>query len=112
MTEQPDLLYPPEERMAAPEPPPEEWLPTVEEMAESLTGFDELAIEARFGKSVTDLSPTISMRAMTFITNRRGGMNDKDAYRESMEPTLKMITAMFRGADQDGDQDGDSEGKG
>lgn len=58
--------------------------PSVEEMIESLTGYDEIAIEKAFGAPVNELAETNSSafaRSLIFIDVRRGDqpMDDKAA---------------------------------
>jgi len=75
---------------------------TGEEMAESLTGFEELAISKHFGKDeFTELPGTMAGRAMVFIALRREGKTDKDAYDECMAMTLKQCGTYFAEAEPD-----------
>ena len=83
--------------------------PTVEGTAESLTGFDEIAIEKWFTGELSTLSGTKSMRALAFVLARRDGKADKEAYGDAMRATLKEITESF--ADIDTGDEGDDAGK-
>ena len=75
---------------------------TGEELAESLTGFEELAISKFFGKEeFTELPGTMAGRAMVFIALRREGKPDKDAYDGCMAMTLKQCGAYFAEAEPD-----------
>lgn len=69
--------------------------PTMEEFAESLTGYDEIAIAKYFGAEVGDLPGTRFVRAMAFVGNRRQGLTDRDAYEAVMSATLKQVTEAF-----------------
>lgn len=68
-----------------------------EELFESLTGFDEIAITKAFKVELFDLQekPFLFMRAMAFILRRREGAKDAEAYQAAMEMTLGELTALF-----------------
>jgi len=65
------------------------------ELANSFTGFDEIAIRQRFGASAEDLSSTMLTRAVMFIIHRRDGAKDSDAYRSAMNLTLGELGDLF-----------------
>jgi hypothetical protein len=69
--------------------------PTVVEVVRSLTGFDELAIEAKFRAQVSDLEGTKLMRVLVFTLERRAGNDDKAAYGTAMRLTLGDIDEAF-----------------
>jgi hypothetical protein len=71
-----------------------------EAAAESLTGFDEIAIEQMFRKDISDMSGTMSMRAIMFVLQRRDGQSDADAFRAVMAAPLKEIQAGFAEVDE------------
>lgn len=76
---------------------------TTEEMFESLTGFDEIAISNHFGGEVMDLSenkPMTFIRALVFVQERRNGSKDSDAKQKAMELTVKEITNYFTEDDE------------
>lgn len=83
--------------------------PTAESIAESLTGFDEIAIEQKFGAGPSELSGTKMLRAMAFTLHRRAGMDDKTAYRECMQASLKDIVSTFADDSEDDEGKGESE---
>lgn len=62
--------------------------PTVEDITGSLNGFDELAIEKKFGKELGSLNGTMTLRALVFVLERRNGKEDREAYNEAMRRTL------------------------
>jgi hypothetical protein len=69
---------------------------TAEEMGESLTGYDELAIEKAFQVSdVTVLAGTKQIRGLVFVALRREGQSDKDAFASVMEMPLKSCNEFF-----------------
>lgn len=76
----------------------QEQRPTVEEMVDSLTGFDEIAVEQAFGNDVISMlqkNPTMGGRALVFIAKRRDGMKDPDARKAAMEMRLGEVQAYF-----------------
>ena len=74
--------------------------PTVSGVAESMTGFDEIAIEQLFRVPIERLSGTLQMRAMVFVLNRRDGMNDADAFKAVMNLPFAEVDAQFRDEDE------------
>jgi hypothetical protein len=70
--------------------------PRIEDVVESLTGFEEIAVEKQFGAAVTALNETMSARALVFVLNKRAnGGDDVTAKREAMQASLKEILATF-----------------
>lgn len=77
---------------------------TAEEVFDSLTGFDEIAISFHFGHTVSELAQSdASMfgRALVFIVKRREGLTDDEARNAAMEMTLKEFTTFFAEASQE-----------
>ncbi|WP_395691799.1 hypothetical protein [Nocardioides sp.] len=71
---------------------------TAEEMAESLTGFDEIAIEKHFGIDIYTDSETKgvkALRALVFVDLRRGGKSDDQAKQAAMEMALRDANTYF-----------------
>jgi hypothetical protein len=71
---------------------------TAEETFDSLTGFDEIAIAQRFGRSVGDLAtsdPSMFGRALVFVIKRRDGANDEEAWNAAMGLSMKGFTEFF-----------------
>jgi hypothetical protein len=54
---------------------------------DSLTGFDEIAIKAKFGAPVAELDGAMQSRASLYVVSKREGMADADAFRHSMDIT-------------------------
>lgn len=80
--------------------------PTVNEVVESLTGYEELAVEKQFGDELGDLSPLKLMRALAFVLQKRAGKNDVDAKKAAMAMTQAQVTDAFSDEDDDeGDDD-------
>ena len=86
---------------------------TIEEITESLTGFDELAIAKFFGMewmALGETRPTALSRALIFVHKRREGAKDADAYQQAMSLTLGETTEYFADdADEMDPDDPDSE---
>lgn len=71
---------------------------TAEEVFESLTGHDELAIAHHFGDTVLNLAEKDSSmfgRALVFIVKRRAGATDDEARNAAMELGLKAVNTGF-----------------
>lgn len=82
---------------------------TVEEMVETLTGFDEIAIGKAFpGFDIYndgDVQGVKALRALAFVQFRRGGANDPEAKDKALGLTLKAAKNMFIDEDEDLDPD-------
>lgn len=71
---------------------------TAEDVLDSLSGFDEIAIATAFGHTVAVLvqdHQSTFARALVFILKRRDGLSDVEAYQASMEMPLKAVLAYF-----------------
>jgi len=80
--------------------------PTLKEVSQSLTGFDEIAIKQKFSTSLAQLSQddaTQFARALAFVLERRDGKNDAEAYHIVQTDTLAKINARFREEDAEAD---------
>lgn len=66
-----------------------------DQMARSLTGFDEIAIRKTFGVSMEQLEGTIPSRALLFVQLRRDGAKDFEAYKTCMEITAGDMEERF-----------------
>lgn len=76
---------------------------TVEDFLDSLTGFDEIAIEKAFGGEVIDMmqkTPSKALRSLVFIQRRREGMKDADARTSALEMRLGDVQAFFPDDDE------------
>lgn len=62
---------------------------------ESLNGFEEWAIGKHFTKRIEELSGTEIARALLFISYKRDGMNDHDAFQQAMLLPMKGLQDMF-----------------
>lgn len=65
------------------------------EAVKSLTGFDEIAISQVFGKEFSELGQTMTVRALLFVTLRRNGASDSQAYRSAMTVSLGRLDGLF-----------------
>jgi hypothetical protein len=71
---------------------------TAEEVFDSLTGFDEIAIAQQFGHTVADLAQNdVSMfaRALVFVAKRRDGLTDDEAKTAAFTMSLKETNSFF-----------------
>lgn len=90
---------------------------TAEEVTESITGFDEIAVDKHFGGfdlyTDAEAKPVVSLRALVFVHLRHNGMPDKDAHKTVMEMPLKAVHDYFEQDDEANPSDPDTEsGKG
>lgn len=77
---------------------------TWEEVAESLTGFDEIAVTKHFGVDVymdSETKPVLIQRALVFILKRRDGLTDTDAYQAAMSMPLSEVSDYCAKAEDD-----------
>lgn len=71
---------------------------TGEEMFESFTGYDEIAVAKAFGLEVGSLAnekPTMFLRCMVFVHLRRQGKTDVEAKDVVMNMSLKECNGYF-----------------
>lgn len=78
----------------------------LEAVFNSLTGFDEIAMEQRFGMGIQDLQakPTMAVRAVLFIDFRRGGLDDTAAYKQVMSLPLSEVMERVETPEDDEDE--------
>jgi hypothetical protein len=81
----------------------------VQDYAETLNGWDEQAISARFRAPIDELNPTTAVRALEFVLRRRDGAKDADAYAAAMGATQAELRAVWHPRDDDQDQDQEDE---
>jgi hypothetical protein len=72
---------------------------TPNEVMDSLTGFDEIAIEQAFGKNIDVMSknPSLQVRALAAVQHHRASPDGKfkDAYTHVMNLTQVDVMALF-----------------
>jgi hypothetical protein len=71
---------------------------TGDEFLESMTGFEEIAVEKQFGTDVLGLAEhkaTMFTRALVFVMQKRDGRADKDAYDAVMNMPLSEVQDHF-----------------
>lgn len=76
------------------------------ELSQSLTGYDELAIEEKFNFAydrLLGLSFVKAGRALLFVHFRRNGLTDDEAYKKVMRMTVRETNDAFVDADDDAD---------
>jgi O6-methylguanine-DNA--protein-cysteine methyltransferase len=72
---------------------------SVNEMAESLTGFEEIAIEQHMGIDIyadAEQKGVKALRALVFVHLTRGGQNAHEAKQSAMGMTLRECNAYFQ----------------
>lgn len=76
---------------------------TLEDAIESFTGFDEIAVEAAFGRNLVVMQQqqrgTDLQRAAVFVLRRRAGDSDHAAKHHALSMTLRDLNGYF--ADED-----------
>lgn len=81
---------------------------TVEEMTNSLTGFDEVAIRKHMGfdpYADAESRPMDLMRALVLVAERRRGITDKAAYQAAMEMPISEVSDYFTDDDETDPED-------
>jgi hypothetical protein len=80
---------------------------TAEEVLDSLTGFDEMAIKQHFGSPISDLATDQSMlaRALVFVLRRRDGKSDDDSRNDVLAMSLKEVLGYFSEESQESGKD-------
>lgn len=71
---------------------------TAEEVFDSLTGFDEIAITQHFGRTVSELAEkdqSMFGRALVFVVKRREGATDDEARNAALGLAMKDYVAFF-----------------
>ena len=84
---------------------------TAEEVLDSLTGFDEIAIAQHFGRTVGEMAEkdqSMFGRSLIFVVKRREGVNDDDARNAALSLTMKEYVSYF--ADVSTQESGKGEG--
>jgi hypothetical protein len=77
---------------------------TLEEVSDSLTGFDEIAIAQQFGRNVADLAqhdPSMFSRTLLFVVKRRAGLSDEEAKNAALGMTMKECADFFAETSQE-----------
>ena len=78
------------------------------ELADSVTGFDEMSVTQHFGTPLAELMDSdASMwgRALVFVIKRREGLNDDDARNAVLGMTIKEVAAHFEDDDEESGKD-------
>lgn len=77
---------------------PETTVLDLDEMANSLDGWDELAVKKFFKDSLSNIGKEDAMafmRVLYFVHLRKGGVKDPDAYNAAMGMSLKALGETF-----------------
>ncbi len=76
---------------------------TVEEMIESLTGFEEIGIAKHFGQEWSDLAeakPGMFLRSLVFTLHTREGRTAAEAKTQALTLTLGQVNDYFEDDDE------------
>jgi len=69
---------------------------TASEVVQSLTGYEEIAIEKALGKPIEHLGTESGLlRALAYVTEKRGGSSESDAKRRALSLTRKELETYF-----------------
>lgn len=65
----------------------------LEELAESLNGWEELAVQKAFGFNIDDFENqgTLGIRALAFVEFKREGQKDAAAHRAAMDLSVRAL---------------------
>lgn len=68
-----------------------------DELFESFNGFDEIAVHKAFKLDLAAMEERgfLFLRALVFVNERRGGLNDAEAYKAAMNLTQGDLTDYF-----------------
>lgn len=79
--------------------------PTADDILESITGFEEVAVEKAFGADPIELAQGNKFmkftRALVFVVKKREGLNDVQARQAAMEMPLSVLQDFFAEATDD-----------
>lgn len=80
---------------------------TLDDLADSLTGFDEIAIKQAFKQTVAQLAddPGQLIRALIFVHRRREGDNDVTAWNAAQAMPARDALDYFPDEDEDSGKD-------
>lgn len=71
---------------------------TGRDIADSMTGFDEIAIAQRFGRTAADLAQndgSMFLRSLIFVAKRREGLSDDEAWNAALGLPMKEAGEFF-----------------
>jgi hypothetical protein len=76
---------------------------TAEEMSNSLTGFDEIAIEKHMEMDIymdAETKPVKALRSLVFIAKTREGLTAPDARQAALEMSMSQVNDFFAEDDE------------
>jgi hypothetical protein len=71
---------------------------TAEQVFDSVTGFDELAIAQHFGRTISELAekdPSMFSRSLVLVAKRHDGATDDEARNAALGMTFGELQAFF-----------------
>lgn len=76
---------------------------TLEELAESLNGWEELAVVKAFGFTIDDFENqgTLGIRALAFIEFKREGAKDPAAHKAAMDLSVRELVDRYPEMNED-----------
>lgn len=75
--------------------------PLLRDTLRGANGYDEIAVEQRFGAELGELGGTKIVRAAAFLLERKRGHDDATAYGRCMSATLAELEDTFADAEDD-----------
>ena len=76
----------------------------LEQTLRSMNGYDEIAVQNMFRVPLKDLDGTTASRVAVFLTKRREGTHDGEAFKQSMELTIADLESLIDTADEADDE--------
>lgn len=83
---------------------------TAQQVRDSVSGYEELAIEEKFGhiyEEIAQTRPSMFGRALLFTLKRREGVVDVDAYDAVMKMSLQEVSDSFAEPSEEEEGKGD-----
>lgn len=76
---------------------------SLNDLAESLNGWEEIAVQKQFGFSIDKFEDhgTIGIRALAYVEFKRAGDNDKAAHKAAMDLTLRELVDRYPEMNED-----------
>lgn len=76
---------------------------TLEELAESLNGWEELAVVKAFGFTIDDFENqgTLGIRALAFVEFKRDGAKDPAAHKAAMDLSISELVSRYPEMNED-----------
>lgn len=78
----------------------------LEDLAESLNGWEEIAVQKMFGFSIDSFEDqgTLGIRALVFVEFKREGMKDPQAHKAALDLTMRELIDRYPEMAEDNDE--------